>query len=142
MAFKSQVERNKQLLKPLYNASKPVDGKKWLRCMTKSLKVYKKVRSRRYAYSNRCTVVELTIPVGALVVNSGDYNRKLRASEARVDKINDQSTKVGYSLRDCSFTYTVGKIVEPRYRFVKSRTTCASGIHFFLRYNDARNYPL
>jgi hypothetical protein len=89
----------------------------------------------------------LEIPADAQRVG-GVTGRKCRASRARVLDILSQDNVsvegadvVCVSSYDMSFRYERGATVEPRSPFDPNPLVeCASGIHFFLSYEEARDY--
>lgn len=90
-------------------------------------------------------IAELLIPENAERCSAA--TKKCRASEAKV--IHLYNAKTGetvddikaYSTYTPSFEYEVGKTVKPKWGFDRNRwRECASGIHFFLTYQEALNY--
>lgn len=70
-------------------------------------------------------------------------SRKCRASEVRVISItkHGKTFTEGKSIRDYGLIYTVGEIVRPTHAFNSDiRTSCASGIHFFMTREEAADY--
>lgn len=115
--------------------------------VTTELKAFKRLDGTR--------VAALKIPIGATVYaarpafNRATYRdeRKMRASKAIVHGIYSIAKGVygmdvscGRSLHDESFVYRPGATVEPKYTFSMDDAQCASGIHFFLNFNDAYLY--
>lgn len=92
-------------------------------------------------------VVKLRIPAtAARMMLPGSGNRKCRASAAEVLAI-ESLTGTAYpkgttalAQHDWNFTYTVGATVKPRRPFAKKQTICASGIHFYMLRNNAKNH--
>lgn len=103
-------------------------------------------------------LIKLEIPPWAERVQS--YNKKCRASEAKVLEIITLKTKrvehknlkahVGgklvasaFSSREYDFIYKRGKTVTPNYPFDGNPDNeCRSGIHFFLNKKEAKAYYL
>jgi len=95
-------------------------------------------------------VVKLQIPVGSLtnigrkdVVNP--FRAMFRTNKALVLEIRHKETGryvvSGCSFGDSSFQYVVGEIVEPKEAYdTDPDHVCASGIHFFLSEEAARDY--
>jgi len=90
-------------------------------------------------------LVQLKIPSNA--TRYQPENKKCRASRAVVVSIHNYLTGdilldvVAKSDYDPTFLYEVGKVVKPTSRFSKDfKEDCASGIHFFLTQDEARNY--
>jgi hypothetical protein len=119
--------------------------------VTKDLRVFKSTANS--------TITALTIPAGAFIfapraVLSGASrdDRKMRANMAIVHSIYSTGTsnlvgdhfgaprKSASSRYSYSFPYAPGETVKPVYRFGLECTQCASGIHFFLNFNDALRY--
>jgi hypothetical protein len=108
---------------------------------------------KRVILPNGCYgVAKLRIPTGATVVKVEKYNidNKRRANRAVVvaiyekrfgvaDKMHSVDTAVsGY---DRTFVYAVGETVRPSLPFSRSqKTSCASGIHYFRKIEQAENY--
>jgi hypothetical protein len=130
---------------PLIEAATPTERPHIVR-LIKPLTVYKKVISRISWPDNRMTVIELELPVGTLICtsslnkSSGYYGVKLRANQARVVKVFDKSAKAPFASYDQSFKYRVGELVKPRHPFSVGNEQCASGIHFYLTYQEARDH--
>ena len=88
-------------------------------------------------------IVKLTIPETARRV--GRAGEKCRADKAIVESFyNCDGTEIpmtcGFSSWDESFRYEKGKVVVPS-GFDENRwKTCGQGIHFFLTFEEARNY--
>ena len=93
-------------------------------------------------------VVVLEIPAKAK--RSSSTGRKCRASEAFVKAIWGYATtgkriklSSAVSTRDPDFIYHVGETVRPVLPFCENRfSECASGIHHFMTYREAKEYPL
>jgi hypothetical protein len=84
--------------------------------------------------STKSIICTLEIPAKAKRVGNF-YNGKCRAEYAKVLKGS------GFSGHDESFFYKEGKIVRPEKKFNNDPLTiCASGIHFFLTREQAKNY--
>ena len=90
-------------------------------------------------------LVQLKIPANA--TRYQPENKKCRASRAVVVSIHNCLTgdillgAAAKSSYDPNFLYEVGKVVKPTSRFSKKfKEDCASGIHFFLTHDEARNY--
>lgn len=93
--------------------------------------VYKKVNDAE----NNPVIIKLLIPKKAK--RSNGTGRKCRAEFAKVL----ECPGVCYSTHDKSFSYEKGKIVRPDKPFDENRWNgCASGIHFFLTYEEAEAY--
>ncbi len=85
-------------------------------------------------------IVKLKIPKGAIVFSINNY--KCRTNIADVISINGSRKK---GLKICSdynsdFVYEVGKRAEIENFNLMYNVECASGIHFFMNEEDARNY--
>lgn len=86
-------------------------------------------------------VVELYIPADAK--RSSGTTRKCRCSKAKVVRFwnldrTPADTNIGFSWRDRSFSYIKDRYVEPFLPFDEDRwRECASGIHFFLTFDEA-----
>ena len=94
---------------------------------------YKKVR--RGVGQRGFEVVTLVIPAGALInIPAETLKHKYRASSAYV------AAGSGRSYRNLAFIYTLGEVVRPRFGFDNYDAICASGIHFFLSPDEAKNY--
>ena len=115
--------------------------------ITKEMKVFKKAYDNNY----RQVIVNLVIPVGAIVhFPENEYNkfcinvRKMRASKAFVHSIanlrSKKSIQLAYSNWDNNFEYVVGKTVKPKYGFNRTPEVCETGIHFFMQVEDAIRY--
>jgi hypothetical protein len=86
-------------------------------------------------------LAELEIPEGALVQSVTGH--KWRASKAKVLSItgmDDKSLHTAASRHSGSFHYTVGKIVKPHTRFDLTPKECSTGIHFFMKREEAEAY--
>ena len=88
-------------------------------------------------------LVKLLIPSDAKRSNAS--GRKCRCSKAKVLEMTAFDDKpfdgIAESTFDASFTYEVGKTVEPTEPFCEDRwNECASGIHFFITKEEAINY--
>lgn len=95
--------------------------------------------------SGQGVIVELRIP--ATAKRSSSVGRKCRASSAKVigfyDKTGAPYTPKGrvISTFDADFTYEIGKTVKPTRPFNENRwSECASGIHFFITFDEAVDY--
>jgi hypothetical protein len=85
-------------------------------------------------------IATLLIPSAARRVNKIG-SRKCRAEWAVVMDIEGASDATACSNHDPTFTYTAGGTVRPREPFDDDvREECASGIHFFITRQEARNY--
>lgn len=88
-------------------------------------------------------IVKLQIPAKAK--RSSATSRKCRCSEAKVLGIYRQNGKkapinIVHSSYDCYFNYIVGKTVHVE-NFDENRwNECSTGIHFFLTFEEAKNY--
>lgn len=88
-------------------------------------------------------IVKLTIPETARRI--GEAGGKCRADKAIVEDFYDLfgnkiSMTCGYSYWDESFKYEKGKVIVPS-GFDENRwNKCGEGIHFFLTFDEARNY--
>ena len=117
--------QTKFLFCPGYQSTVP-DGK---------ITVYKKLLNN--------IIVKLTIPETARRV--GRAGEKCRADKAIVEDFYDLfgnkiSMTCGYSYWDESFKYEKGKVIVPS-GFDENRwNKCGEGIHFFLTFDEARNY--
>ena len=98
---------------------------------------YKKCRTKA---GNEGVVVTLMISKGTKFYrNIGFWAfNKCRAEWAIVV---DTKKKSAHSSWDWDFTYKKGDVVRPRCRFNNQKRECESGIHFFLTYKEARDYP-
>ena len=91
-------------------------------------------------------IAELYIPANAK--RSSATTRKCRCSRAKVIRFwNFDRTiadiEYAYSSHNPTFRYLKGEYVTPRYSFDENRwNECTSGIHFFLTFNEARDYYL
>ena len=98
---------------------------------------------KAYLSGDHC-LVKLEIPANA--TRYQPENKKCRASRAVVVSIHDLNGNIllnvaAVSNYDLNFLYEVGKVVKPTSRFSKKfKNDCASGIHFFLTQDEARNY--
>lgn len=103
---------------------------------------------RCIGYDNAKAIVVLEIPAHAK--RSSAFGSKCRASEAVVKAIwgygkNGKRVKLGsaVSSHDPDFIYHVGETVRPVLPFCENRfEECASGIHHFMTYEEAKDYPL
>jgi len=91
---------------------------------------------------NGYVIITLEIPVDA---KRSNINRKCRAAKAIVKNIEgigfEYQDETVYSYHDESFTYEIGKTVEPNTPFEEDWTQeCAAGIHFFITRYEAENY--
>lgn len=105
---------------------------------------YKKIRhfTPKKETSSRA-IVKLFIPKHAKRVSG--WNRKCRASEAKVIYIQDIKTgkfiKEGFSSHDNDFIYKVGEVIKPQIKFDPDPwIECTSGIHFFITRKEAEQY--
>ena len=93
-------------------------------------------------------IAVLSIPANAQRNQDEDDDYKCRASEAKVLRIEHLDGKkmvlkkgvVAKSGYDPKFAYKVGTTVRPKEEFDTGSYACASGIHFFMRREDAVNY--
>jgi len=88
-------------------------------------------------------VVTLKITAKTQRQQSGGY--KCRAAKAKVLAITDmdgRKKRVAHSDYDWRFQYRVGEWVKPKQGYDPAFYECASGIHFFLTEDEARNYSL
>lgn len=133
--FGKRVTRRQDLGDYIYRVNKP-------------LRVFKKVivhRTRpRRVYAK--AIATLEIPAGAYLNSTDSYyfDTKMRATSAKVISIK-KVTGGGYvkrarSLHSAEFTYRPGEVVRPVKPFSYSCEECASGIHFFRSWLDARSY--
>ena len=96
------------------------------------------------ASENGRVIVKLLIPEDAKRLSS--TGRKCRASKAEVLEIQTVDGELlenvkAWSMHDNTFTYEVGKTVEPKKPFCEDRwQECESGIHFFINRQEAVNY--
>lgn len=98
-------------------------------------------------YKGRQAIVTLQIPTGASIRAVRTSLEKNRASAALVLAVTDYSGTHDYphaepymqTYRDGT-KYVPGVLVTPRLGFFKGREDCASGIHFYRRFNDAQNH--
>ena len=138
--------------------------------VTKTLIGYKKIECRCSRFSGSeitaeaiatlqiepgSTIIRPFIPIknyfGTTIGISTSVSNKLRTNRALITDITDIKPYFYrnyllnececYSIRDHSFKYTVGKIIEP----IKALDTnikkeCTSGIHFFNQKKDAQDY--
>ena len=99
---------------------------------------------KKVLYGSRSYVAELYIPADAQ--RSSATTRKCRSSKAKVVKFwNLDRTEAcipeAHSLRELNFKYKKGEYVYPWCSFDENRwRECASGIHFFMTFNEARDY--
>lgn len=129
--------------------------------VTAPITVYKKLR-RNTPQGQKNVVAELLLPVGTLVVigTSYDYGNdrartlperlaymKMRTSYAKVVKIMDVATDAEYASAESFWkvggkylTYRVGRGVKPAKPFALTNDQCASGIHFYRTYTQAREH--
>lgn len=90
-------------------------------------------------------VLELLIPRSAQRTNT-PMGRKCRASKAKVIRVVDPEPQwsaltLFHSLHEHIFTYEVGKWVVPSGEYDGDiRVECTQGIHFFMSYEEARDY--
>ena len=103
--------------------------------LKKPLNGFKKVISGFYH-----VIAFLHLPVGTLV-HYDEREKKLRCDLAIVMGF-DEDVKSCRSNYDYDFIYRPASIVQPKYKFDMDLGVCSSGIHFFLEYNDAKNYYL
>jgi hypothetical protein len=83
-------------------------------------------------------VVKLRIPAEAKRSNA--VGRKCRAEYAEVLELIPE-VDVAYSLTIAGFKYVKGQVVRPTAAFDEDRwNECASGIHFFLTYQEASDF--
>lgn len=106
---------------------------------------YKKIRCVKpdkdwNKYKSGATVIAvIRIPKGAVVFGNG-YS-KCRTNKAEVIKIEGYNENYKYySLYDDNFKYEIGKQMEIDDFNYNHTKECASGIHFFLTKEEARNY--
>lgn len=122
---KVEILRTKFISCPGYQSTVP-DGK---------IIAYKKLQAE--------IIVKLTIPETARRI--GRVGGKCRADKAIVESFyNCDGTEItmtcGFSCWDESFKYEKGKVVVPS-GFDENRwNECGQGIHFFLTFEEARNY--
>ena len=101
---------------------------------------YKKANLMNY---NEC-IIKLSVAEDAL--RSSATSRKCRCSKAKVISIEDMSGNmldndtVAISGYDSNFVYKVGETVEVKDFNANRWSECASGIHFFITKDEARNY--
>ena len=94
--------------------------------------------------NGECFVAKLRIPSQAKRCSA--TTRKCRASEAKVMgffKLDGRKSNIeeARSLHDSDFIYKKGKIVTPEKPFCEDRwNECASGIHFFMSFEEAAEY--
>jgi len=121
-------------------------------------KVYKNSKEKdTLRYGETTAIVKLKVPAGALRSMNPDlwhknwgvfpFNAaKLRVNEAEVLEIwetenPDKKLNKGYSMRDRSFVYQVGKTVKPVDTFdTNHKNDCSSGIHGYLSKKAAQNH--
>lgn len=121
---------------------------------------YKKVYSssatynsgdRHYTSMRTEIVAKLEIPASAdrlIGTDEGPQNRKCRASEAKVlgfftlknKPYKQPKTHTVFAGHDVSFEYKKGATVKPQKPFAKKKDVCASGIHFFMTFEDAAQW--
>ena len=90
-----------------------------------------------YKKTSNNIIVKLKIPKDAKRSNA--FTRKCRAEFAEVLEI--KGSDIAKSLHDNSFVYKVGETVKPKLPFDDDWTKeCASGIHFFLTEQEAKDY--
>ena len=85
-------------------------------------------------------IVKLKIPKGAIVFSIN--NHKCRTNIARVISI-DGSKEKGLKIEsnyDGNFVYEVGRLLSVKEFNLMYNIECASGIHFFMNEEDAREY--
>jgi len=106
---------------------------------------YKKIRCVKpdkdwEKYKSGANVIAvIRIPKGAVVFGNG-YS-KCRTNKAEVIKIEGYNENYKYySLYDDNFKYEIGKQMEIENFDYNHTKECASGIHFFLTKEEARNY--
>lgn len=103
-----------------------------------SFHAYKKVRMS----DGRSAVLALRIPEDAARV-APYTGTKCRASKVVVEAANMPSPSGSYtSLRDATFTYTLGAVVQANAFNDDPRFVCAPGIHFFLTEAEALAFVL
>ena len=110
-----------------------------LRRAPHDMTVYKAVRLE----NKNQGVAKLLIKKGTRI-RCGEFY-KCRASKALVLSIYDKDHKEytqASSLKEDTFVYHVNKIVKPLKKFNESENECESGIHFFLREEQAFEYCL
>lgn len=103
---------------------------------------------RCIGYDNARAIVVLEIPAHAR--RSSAFGSKCRASEAVVKAIwgygkngNRVKLESAVSSHDPNFVYRVGETVKPTHPFCENRfDECSSGIHHFMTYEEAKDYPL
>jgi hypothetical protein len=104
-----------------------------------SFTAFKKVFNNGIEY-----VLELEIPKSAKRVST-PIGRKCRASQAKaIAAYNQDGTKtketIFYSQHDPEFKYQIGKIAKVDNFDNNIRVGCTSGIHFFITFEEAKNY--
>lgn len=107
----------------------------YLATVTKGITGYKKVRSELGD-----VITFLHIPAGARL-HFALHSTKLRASEAVVMGFS-LPIKQAHSMHDHKFFYRPAHIVMPSNKFSEYYDICASGIHFFLDYNQASRFRM
>lgn len=106
-------------------------------------------------YDRRGNTKHLLVKLGVakgtqinLCGGSGINSRKSRAARVTVLSFHSLNGRklpkdiVVFSSHDRSYTYTIGRKHEPTRKFSKRREQCASGIHFFILKEDAKEYCL
>lgn len=96
-------------------------------------------------YYNNAVLIRLYIPAEAKRLKGNEFNRKCRASEAKVVSFHKHpryrhvDVKAIKSVRshwDSLFRYRRGRTVRPDW-FDESAAVCSHGIHFFMLRRDA-----
>jgi hypothetical protein len=103
---------------------------------------YKQVRAISLLPNISTAIIELTIPVGTLIVKPRQSNGKLRVNQAIVKGIFPDIKDVRYiSYHDVTYNYFPGKVCKPEEILDKDiNKLCASGIHCFVSYEEAKDY--
>ena len=109
-----------------------------------SFTAFKKVFINIDDTTSKCIVCELLIPDSAK--RSSATTRKCRADKAKVVAFYDIDGNVlddidkAFSTFDSSFIYKKGEVVEVKDFELDRWKECAPGIHFFLSFDEAKNY--
>jgi len=91
-----------------------------------------------YNQKGEAVIVKLLIPSDS--IRSHAFGRKCRCSYAIVLEVFGEYTSI-HSTHDSTFTYEVGRRVEPTLPFSDDwKEECKSGIHFFITRIEAENY--
>ena len=109
-----------------------------------SFTAFKKVFINIDDNTSKCIVCELLIPDSAK--RSSATSRKCRADKAKVVAFYDvdgnelDDIDEAFSSFDSSFIYKKGEVVEVKDFELNRWNECAPGIHFFLSFDEAKNY--